>query len=79
MERLYRDGLRKTYDAFDHVATLTDAVGNQFTGDGQFSGFFSEPGPASNPDFPGGAGLTYSLQDLGSNIQVSGAAAFGDP
>ena len=61
------------------TVTITDAVGNQFMGDGQFSGFFSEPGPTSNPDFPGGAGLTYSLQDQGSSIQVSGAAAFGDP
>ncbi len=61
------------------TVTITDAVGNQFTGDGQFSGFFSEPGPTSDPSYPGGAGLTYSLQDQGSNIQVSGAAAFGDP
>jgi len=59
--------------------TITDAVGNMFTGDGQFSGFFSDPGPTSDPSFPGGAGLTYSLQDQGSNVQVSGAAAFGDP
>ena len=59
--------------------TITDAVGNQFMGDGQFSGFFSEPGPTSDPSFPGGVGLTYSLQDQGSSIQVSGAAAFGDP
>ena len=58
---------------------ITDPVGNQFMGDGQFAGFFSTPGPTSNPDFPGGAGLTYSLQDQGSSIQVSGAAAFGDP
>ena len=61
------------------TVTITDAVGNQFTGDGQFSGFFSEPGPTSDPGYPGGAGLTYSLQDQGSNTQVSGAAAFGDP
>ena len=48
------------------------------SGFGDFSGFFSEPGPASNPAFPGGAGLTYSLQD-GGTTTVSGAAAFGNP
>ncbi len=47
-------------------------------GSGVFSGFFSQPGPTSDPSFPGGAGLTYSLQD-GSTTTVSGAAAFGNP
>ncbi len=45
---------------------------------GSFSGFFSEPGPSSDPNFPGGVGLTFELQD-GTGIVVSGAAAFGDP
>ncbi len=48
-------------------------------GSGVFSGFFSQPGPVSDPSFPGGAGLTYSLQDQGGTITVSGAAAFGSP
>ena len=48
-------------------------------GTGTFSGFFSEPGPTSDPAFPGGVGLTYSLQDAGATSIVSGAAAFGDP
>ena len=48
-------------------------------GTGVFSGFFSEPGPTSNPAFPGGVGLTYSLQDMGGTTTVSGAAAFGNP
>jgi FecR protein len=48
-------------------------------GSGTFSGFFSEPGPASDPNFPGGVGLTFSLQDMGGTTTVSGAAAFGNP
>jgi hypothetical protein len=49
------------------------------TGTGQFSGFFSAPGTTSDPSFPGGVGLTYSLQDGQGTTSVSGAAAFGDP
>ncbi len=48
-------------------------------GTGTFSGFFSAPGQTSDPSFPGGAGLTYSLQDQGGTTTVSGAAAFGNP
>lgn len=48
-------------------------------GSGQFTGFFSEPGATSDPAFPGGVGLTYSLQDGQGAITVSGAAAFGNP
>ena len=48
-------------------------------GSGVFSGFFSEPGPTSDPAFPGGVGLTFSLQDMGGTTTVSGAAAFGNP
>ena len=48
-------------------------------GTGVFSGFFSEPGPTSDPSYPGGVGLTYSLQDMGGTTTVSGAAAFGSP
>jgi hypothetical protein len=48
-------------------------------GGGQFSGFFSEPGQSSDPAFPGGAGLTYSLQDGSDTTQVSGALVFGNP
>ncbi len=48
-------------------------------GFGQFSGFFSEPGPTSDPSFPGGVGLTYTLQDMNGTTTVSGAAAFGNP
>ena len=48
-------------------------------GTGMFSGFFSEPGPSSDPSYPGGVGLTYSLQDQGGTTTVSGAAAFGNP
>ena len=49
------------------------------TGNGVFTGFFSEPGTTSDPSYPGGAGLTYSLQDDQGITTVSGAAAFGDP
>ena len=48
-------------------------------GSGTFSGFFSDPGPTSDPTFPGGVGLTYSLQDAQGVTTVSGAAAFGNP
>jgi hypothetical protein len=53
-----------------------DGVGG---GTGVFSGFFSSPGPTSDPSFPGGVGLTYSLQDMLGITSVSGAAAFGNP
>lgn len=53
-----------------------DGIGG---GTGVFSGFFSEPGPTSDPAVPGGAALTYSLNDAGQQEQVSGAAAFGNP
>lgn len=49
------------------------------TGTGQFSGFFSAPGNTSDPSFPGGVGLTYSLQDGQGTTSVSGAAVFGNP
>ena len=48
-------------------------------GTGVFSGFFSEPGPTSDPAFPGGVGLTYTLFDGQSFSTVSGAAVFGNP
>lgn len=48
-------------------------------GGGQFSGFFSEPGQTSDPAFPGGVGMTYSLQDGSDTTQVSGALVFGNP
>lgn len=61
------------------IVTITDPMGATTTGNGLFSGFFSQPGPTSDPSFPGGVGLTYSLQDQGNNVSVSGAAAFGNP
>jgi len=48
-------------------------------GTGVFSGFFSAPGSTSDATFPGGAGLTYSLQDANGTTSVSGAAVFGNP
>ncbi len=53
-----------------------DGIGG---GTGEFSGFFSEPGPTSDPSFPGGVGLTYSLQDMTGTTSVSGAAIFNNP
>ncbi|MEE8425950.1 MAG: FecR family protein [Woeseiaceae bacterium] len=62
------------------TVTITDGAGAVSSGRGAFSGFFSDPGPTSDPSYPGGVGLTYSLQDLGgTNVSVSGAAAFGNP
>ncbi len=58
--------------------TITDPTGTAI-GSGSFSGFFSDSGPASDPTFPGGVGLTFSLQDQGGTVSVSGAAAFGNP
>jgi len=54
-------------------------VGGSSSGTGVFSGFFSQPGPSSDPSYPGGVGLSYSLQDMGGTTTVSGAAAFGNP
>lgn len=48
-------------------------------GFGQFSGFFSATGATSDPSFPGGVGLTFTLQDMGGLTTVSGAAVFGSP
>lgn len=48
-------------------------------GSGIFSGFFSEPGPTSDASFPGGVGMTYSLQDMAGSSSISGAAVFGNP
>ena len=58
--------------------TITDPTGTSI-GSGNFSGFFSQPGASSDPSFPGGVGLTFSLQDQGGTTTVSGAAAFGNP
>jgi len=57
--------------------TITGAITG--TGGGTFTGFFSEPGTTSDPAYPGGAGMTYSLQDGQGTTSVSGAAAFGNP
>lgn len=48
-------------------------------GTGVFSGFFSDPGDTSDPSFPGGVGMTFSLQDQSATTEVSGALAFGNP
>jgi len=53
-----------------------DGIGG---GSGTFTGFFSEPGPTSDPAVPGGVGLGYSLQDAQGATTVSGTAAFGNP
>lgn len=53
-----------------------DGIGG---GNGWFSGFFSEPGPTGDPNWPGGVGLTYSVQDAQASSTVSGAAVFGNP
>ena len=55
------------------------AIDGITVGTGIFSGFFSAPGPTSDPTFPGGVGLTYSLEDGRTGTGVSGAAAFGSP
>ena len=54
-------------------------VGGSTGGTGVFSGFFSGPGATSDPAFPGGVGLTYSLQDMTGTTSVSGAVVFGNP
>jgi hypothetical protein len=60
----------------NYGAVVVDGV---TVGTGIFSGFFSASGPTSDPTFPGGAGLTYSLEDGRTGTGVSGAAAFGNP
>jgi hypothetical protein len=64
------------FTGFYNVA-ITGAITG--TGSGVFTGFFSEPGTTSDPSYPGGVGLTYSLQDGQGITTVSGAAVFGDP
>ena len=60
----------------NYGAVSIDGIGG---GNGVFSGFFSAPGNTSDPTFPGGVGLTYSLQDMTGSVSVSGAAVFGNP
>ena len=60
----------------NYNAVSVDGIGG---GSGVFSGFFAAPGPVSDPTYPGGVGLTYSLQDSNGTVSVSGAAAFGNP
>lgn len=67
------------FSGFYQSVTITGLSGTSTTGSGVFSGFFSEPGPTSDPALPGGAGLTYSLEDPASATTVSGAAVFGNP
>ncbi len=62
---------------YNNVA-ITGPMGT-IIGTGVFSGFFSDPGPTSDPTFPGGVGMTYSLSDPQSGTAVSGALAFGNP
>ena len=60
------------FSGFYNVVPIDGVVG----GNGNFSGFFSGPGPATaDPMFPGGAGLTFFLQDPITGTQVSGAVA----
>jgi len=64
------------FEGFYNVAITGAMTG---TGNGVFTGFFSEPGTTSDPSYPGGVGLTYSLQDGQGITTVSGTAVFGDP
>ena len=57
-------------------AVVIDGVSG---GTGIFSGFFSQPGMVSDPSYPGGVGLTFSLQDGQGTTSISGAAVFGNP
>jgi hypothetical protein len=73
-------GRDPTLPAYLFNGTYVSVVVDGATGgNGVFSGFFSAAGASSNPTFPGGVGLTYSLQDAQSGTTVSGAAAFGNP
>lgn len=55
------------------------AIDGNVSGNGVFSGFFADPGPTSDSSYPGGVGLTYSLQDMTGTTSISGAAVFGNP
>jgi hypothetical protein len=63
------------FNGFYNTVTIDGIAG----GNGMFSGFFSDPGPTSDPTFPGSAGMTYSLQDGSDTTQVSGALVLGNP
>jgi len=69
-------GLPPSLFSGTYNTVTVDGIGG---GNGVFSGFFSAPGPSSDPTFPGGVGLTYSIQDAAGTTTVSGAAAFGNP
>lgn len=71
-------GLGLPAHRFDGIYNAV-AIDGSTTGSGVFSGFFSDPGNTSDPAFPGGVGMTYSLQDMTGTTVVSGALVFGDP
>ena len=48
-------------------------------GQGEFAGFFSQPGATTIPGAPSGVGLTYTLGDNDGFGWISGALVFGDP
>lgn len=57
----------------------TDVVaGSNGIGGGNFTGFFSADGDTTGA-VPQGAGLTYTLEDITLQTQISGAAVFGSP
>ncbi|MBL8225476.1 MAG: FecR domain-containing protein [Chromatiales bacterium] len=64
-----------TYD----VTGTNTGTGQGFDGGGRFDGFFSAPGNPTTPGVPGGAGLTYSLQDFTDGTTVQGTAIFRAP
>jgi hypothetical protein len=64
-----------TYD----VTGTNTATSQGFDGGGRFDGFFSAPGNSTTPGVPGGAGLTYSLQDFTDGTTVQGTAIFRAP
>lgn len=74
-------GVAASLPAHLFSGNYTVAIAGPITGigNGVFTGFFSEPGTTSDPSYPGGVGLTYSLQDEQGTVTVSGAAIFGDP
>jgi hypothetical protein len=61
------------------VGGSNNATGQAISGPGFFSGFFVAPGNPTAPGVPGGAGLTYTLEDAADGTTVQGSVSFRAP
>jgi len=64
------------FRGFYDVSGVRTDTGQPFDATGSFDGFFTTPGAPPASGVPGGAGLAYSLLDVGDGVGVQGSAAF---